>query len=95
MICYGIDQDIGGKPNARQSRLSDEAFEVMQQKKFAQHNGDRTEHWRLRSVFRGVAKRDRDAYYESLPDTAEEGMQTNNFDPSCIYGYSISMPISS
>ena len=54
----------------------------MQQKALAQQNGDKAERQRLQGVFRGIAKRDREAYFESLADAAEEGIKVNNLKPA-------------
>jgi len=82
VIRDSADQIEGGHRHARQPWLSDEAFEVVQQKALAQQRGDKAERRRLQGIFRGIAKRDREAYFESLADAAEEGIKTNNLTPA-------------
>ena len=66
---------VGYRRPWRKPWLSDETMDVIAAKARARLERNDTEHKRLQGVFRTIAKRDHEVYYQSLANEAEEGLQ--------------------
>jgi len=58
--------------------VSDETSKILSSKGVARDAGDVIERWRLQPLYNSEARADRDAYYNRLAESAEDGLKHNS-----------------